>query len=150
MVKLHRNIEVIDFQDNSNSYVNVTIKNNNNDSGNIEHLTSKYLVGCDGGRSIVRQKLDINFPGNTYDEAFLLTKTYLENDKAFIDELNNYGNTSSLPHFNVNDKDLTNNIVNGAFKGMFVRVGSKGWIFGIALPENKWYIGVNIARKKLW
>ncbi len=36
----------------------------------IEICQCRYLCGCDGAHSIVRQQLGIDFPGGTYDEKF--------------------------------------------------------------------------------
>lgn len=35
-----------------------------------ETLTAKYLVGCDGAHSFVRQTIGAEFPGGTYDHVF--------------------------------------------------------------------------------
>lgn len=53
-----RGHEVIDFAQNKDS---VTVRVRTLD-GEIR-LTAKYLVGCDGGRSVVRKGLDMPFPG---------------------------------------------------------------------------------------
>lgn len=42
--------------------------------GAIE-ATGKYLIGCDGGRSIIRKANDIGFEGFTYEERFLVLST---------------------------------------------------------------------------
>lgn len=38
-------------------------------------LGGQWLIGCDGGRSVVRKALDIPFPGMTYPEHFLVAGT---------------------------------------------------------------------------
>lgn len=40
--------------------------------GTSEKIQSLYLLGCDGCHSKVRKELNINFPGNPYDEMFML------------------------------------------------------------------------------
>lgn len=40
-----------------------------------EHLSADYLIGCDGGRSLVRKTLGIDFEGFTYPERFLVLTT---------------------------------------------------------------------------
>lgn len=42
-----------------------------------EKLRSKYLVGADGMHSSVREKVNIPFPGNAYDESFVLADVKL-------------------------------------------------------------------------
>jgi 3-(3-hydroxy-phenyl)propionate hydroxylase len=41
-------------------------------AGAIEELTCDYLVGCDGSRSFVRQKLGIDMHGSTFRERWLI------------------------------------------------------------------------------
>lgn len=43
--------------------------------GGTEVVQADYLVGCDGGRSVVRKSLGINFDGFTYPERFLVLTT---------------------------------------------------------------------------
>jgi 3-(3-hydroxy-phenyl)propionate hydroxylase len=38
----------------------------------------RYLVGCDGGRSVVRKSQDIDFPGITWEERFLIVSTHFD------------------------------------------------------------------------
>jgi len=42
-----------------------------------------WLAGCDGASSMVRQTLEIPFPGKTYEDRFLLTSTDLDLDPVF-------------------------------------------------------------------
>ena len=169
-LKLHRNVELIDFTDHVNGLVDVTLRfgkkktttpaaDNNTEDGKTDELAendepasttkkmrSKYLIACDGGRSMIRQKLDIDFKGVTYDEAFLLIEANFENNDSF-DENDAYDDINSARDYvyNINDGQLTKNLANGKFQGAFFRIGRNGWVFGIGLPENKWYIGVNIT-----
>ena len=43
--------------------------------GATERLKAAYVIGCDGGRSIVRKLADIDFEGFTYPEKFLKVAT---------------------------------------------------------------------------
>jgi 2-polyprenyl-6-methoxyphenol hydroxylase-like FAD-dependent oxidoreductase len=40
--------------------------------GRIEHLTARYVVGCDGAHSHVRASAGIEFPGSAYPQTFVL------------------------------------------------------------------------------
>jgi 3-(3-hydroxy-phenyl)propionate hydroxylase len=51
--------------------VSVTV----NHSGEQTVITARYLVGCDGGRSLVRKQLDIEFAGYTHPERFIVVTT---------------------------------------------------------------------------
>lgn len=42
------------------------------EDGGTEHLTARYLVGCDGARSTVRKQLGLSFEGGTYEQTFAL------------------------------------------------------------------------------
>lgn len=48
------------------------------DDGTTETLRGSYLVGCDGGRSIVRKSAEIEFVGFTYPEKFIKIGTYFD------------------------------------------------------------------------
>ncbi|OXM49334.1 FAD-dependent monooxygenase [Amycolatopsis alba] len=56
--KVLRGAEVIDFVQDKDS-VSVRYRTN----GGETRLRAKFLVGCDGGRSVVRKGLDVDFPG---------------------------------------------------------------------------------------
>jgi 3-(3-hydroxy-phenyl)propionate hydroxylase len=43
--------------------------------GGTEHFSGRYLIGCDGGRSLVRKAMDIDFEGFTWAERFLVLTT---------------------------------------------------------------------------
>lgn len=43
--------------------------------GGTEGLSADYLIGCDGGRSVVRKALGVSFDGFTYPERFLVLTT---------------------------------------------------------------------------
>lgn len=40
--------------------------------GKIRSIHCDWLIGCDGGRSSIREKLDIKLQGSTYDEKWLI------------------------------------------------------------------------------
>jgi len=66
--RLDRRIEVVGFiQDGAG--VTVQLRH---PSGQEESTTAKYLVGCDGAHSTVREALGLPFEGDDYPHAFLL------------------------------------------------------------------------------
>lgn len=48
------------------------------------HLRSRYLVGCDGGRSTVRKRLGVGFPGESAKVETLLGEMELTEDPATV------------------------------------------------------------------
>ena len=46
-----------------------------NPAGELETFRGKYLIGADGGRSITRKNANINFPGFTWGEHFVIATT---------------------------------------------------------------------------
>jgi 2-polyprenyl-6-methoxyphenol hydroxylase-like FAD-dependent oxidoreductase len=71
-VPIHRECEVVDFTQDDGG-VDVTLSYG-------ARLRAKYLVGCDGGRSLVRRKAGIEFPG------FEATTSWLIAEAEFADE----------------------------------------------------------------
>ncbi|WP_397454868.1 bifunctional 3-(3-hydroxy-phenyl)propionate/3-hydroxycinnamic acid hydroxylase [Pseudomonas versuta] len=53
----------------SESGVALTLKNS---EGRSERLQAKYLIGCDGGNSLVRRSLDISFEGKTAPNQWIV------------------------------------------------------------------------------
>ena len=49
-----------------------------NANGEPETLTAKYLVGCDGAKSLVRHQLNFAFEGNTIDALFYVADVEME------------------------------------------------------------------------
>jgi 2-polyprenyl-6-methoxyphenol hydroxylase-like FAD-dependent oxidoreductase len=45
------------------------------EDGSRERHRGRYLIGCDGGRSVVRKSQDIEFPGFTWRERFIICAT---------------------------------------------------------------------------
>ena len=74
-VKLYRGLEVTGFaQDDSG--VDVELKGG-------ASLRAKYLVGCDGGRSIVRKKAGIDFPGWDASTSYLIAEVEMAEEPAW-------------------------------------------------------------------
>jgi len=46
--------------------------------GTEEQHKGRYLIGCDGGRSITRKSQDIDFPGFTWNERFIIVATHFD------------------------------------------------------------------------
>lgn len=65
---------VTDFKD-QGDHVAVTVEL---PDGTSETIRGAYLVGCDGGRSIVRKQAGIDFGGFTYPELFIKIGTYFD------------------------------------------------------------------------
>jgi len=69
--KLLRPFEVVGLTQNENG-TTLSVKN---PVGEIETFSGRYLIGCDGGSSLVRKTLDIDFPGFTWGERFMIATT---------------------------------------------------------------------------
>lgn len=67
-VELRYNHELVDFQQISEEEVQLKIKNK---EGELLELRANYLIGCDGAKSFVRQKLDIQTHNLNYDGYIL-------------------------------------------------------------------------------
>lgn len=46
-----------------------------------EKITAKYIIGCDGARSVVRHSFDFSFKGGTYENKFYVADTVLKWDR---------------------------------------------------------------------
>jgi 2-polyprenyl-6-methoxyphenol hydroxylase-like FAD-dependent oxidoreductase len=65
-VSVERRTELTDFIDSGGSVrVELRSADGKNESGEV-----RYLAGCDGARSIVRDRLGLDFPGGTYHQVF--------------------------------------------------------------------------------
>ncbi|MCC2095651.1 MAG: FAD-dependent monooxygenase, partial [Hyphomicrobiales bacterium] len=62
----------------------VTVEEN----GETRSLSGAYVIGCDGGRSAVRQSAGINFPGFTFPELFV-TASMEEEVTATVPDMGN-------------------------------------------------------------
>jgi 2-polyprenyl-6-methoxyphenol hydroxylase-like FAD-dependent oxidoreductase len=67
-VTIERQVELIALEQDAGS-VTATLRHGD---GRTETTTAKYLAGCDGARSAVRQALDIAFEGYTEPQTYLL------------------------------------------------------------------------------
>ncbi|MBV8342064.1 MAG: FAD-dependent monooxygenase, partial [Gammaproteobacteria bacterium] len=65
-VSVERSTELKDFEDDGNL---VTARLSRPD-GNLETCSARYLAGCDGARSAVRETLGVGYPGGTYRQLF--------------------------------------------------------------------------------
>lgn len=74
-VRTHRGEEMISFAQDETG-VEVTLK-----SG--QSLGARYLVGCDGGRSIVRKQASIEFPGWAPSLSYLIFEADMDDDAAW-------------------------------------------------------------------
>ena len=68
------NIELVDFSQNEDS-VTATLTRS---SGNKEEISGKYLVACDGAKSLVRHKLSIGFGGSTFERLFYVADVQID------------------------------------------------------------------------
>ncbi|MGI9055668.1 MAG: FAD-dependent monooxygenase, partial [Pyrinomonadaceae bacterium] len=59
----------------SESSVKANIKNK---SGETQTIEAKFLVGCDGAKSIVRHTLGMTFEGNTFERLFYVADVQIE------------------------------------------------------------------------
>ena len=50
--------------------------------GGREVHRGRYLIGCDGGRSVTRKTQDIDFPGFTWEERFIIVSTHFDFEAA--------------------------------------------------------------------
>ncbi|CAF0898759.1 unnamed protein product [Didymodactylos carnosus] len=72
---IDRQCELVDFIQNSENsdLIDVTIKDYTNDEyGKIIKIQTRYLCGCDGAHSTVREKLKLSFSGSTYKDSLFV------------------------------------------------------------------------------
>ena len=74
-VEVERNVECVDVRSDEEG---VTCDLHRSD-GTVETATVGWLAGCDGARSIVRQKLKVDFVGVTEESGFILADAKLVN-----------------------------------------------------------------------
>lgn len=58
--------------------------------GSRTTIEGRYLIGCDGGRSVVRKAMDIDFPGFTWEERFIIVATSFDMGAAGGFQYRNY------------------------------------------------------------
>ncbi len=61
-----------------NSLFEIDVKHLDNTE---EKLTTKYIIGCDGAKSVVRHSFNFSFKGGTYENKFYVADTVLKWDK---------------------------------------------------------------------
>ena len=71
---IERNVELVGLAQDA-SGVTATLRHAD---GRSETVTTRYLAGCDGARSAVRQALDIAFEGYTESQTFLLADVKID------------------------------------------------------------------------
>ncbi|CAF3521883.1 unnamed protein product [Rotaria sp. Silwood2] len=85
-IQIDRQCELINFNevcDNNNELIECTIKDyRDNIEGKLIKICTKYLCGCDGAHSKVRQNLKLSFPGNTYEETLFVIDCHVK----FLDQ----------------------------------------------------------------
>lgn len=74
-VPIHRGCEVTGFAQDDNG-VDVEL-------GGGRSLRAKYLVGCDGGRSLIRKKAGIDFPGWDPSVSYLIAEVAMTGEPAW-------------------------------------------------------------------
>ena len=72
--EVHWNTELESF-DQSDSGVTAQVKTLDGESQTIE---AKYLVGCDGPRSVVRHSLGLEFGGSTFERMFYVADAQVD------------------------------------------------------------------------
>jgi 3-(3-hydroxy-phenyl)propionate hydroxylase len=60
------------------------------DDGSIEIHRGRYLIGCDGGRSVVRKSIGVSFEGFTWPERFNIIGVPFDFARAMQFKLRNY------------------------------------------------------------
>lgn len=83
---LHRPVEVIAVRQGSDG-VECDVRDRD---GDVATHRGDYLVGCDGGRSIVRKTADVSFEGFTWPERFNIVSTPTDLGKIHGFRLRNY------------------------------------------------------------
>jgi 2-polyprenyl-6-methoxyphenol hydroxylase-like FAD-dependent oxidoreductase len=73
-VPIHRGLEVTDFAQDDTG-VDVELSDGRS-------LRAKYLVGCDGGRSLIRKKAGIDFPGWDPSLSYLIAEVEMTEEPA--------------------------------------------------------------------
>lgn len=69
------NNSFIEFKEENETIIS-TLKNVN--TSETQTITSKYLISCEGARSVIRHQLDLKFEGGTYENKFFVADTTLE------------------------------------------------------------------------
>ncbi len=83
---LHRPVEVVAVRQ-TDDWVECEVRHEN---GEIESHRGDFLIGCDGGRSIVRKSIGVSFEGFTWPERFNIVSTPVDFGKLHGFRLRNY------------------------------------------------------------
>lgn len=83
---LHRPVEVVEVRQTAD-HVECDVRD---EGGEIVTHRGDYLVGCDGGRSIVRKTIGVSFEGFTWPERFNIVSTPTNLGKVHGFRLRNY------------------------------------------------------------
>jgi 2-polyprenyl-6-methoxyphenol hydroxylase-like FAD-dependent oxidoreductase len=82
-VEVERNLTLTGFEEHSDHVVARLV----DASGNETHSAARWLAGCDGARSAVRNAIGVGFPGGTYRQVFYVAD--IEGDSPALNgELN--------------------------------------------------------------
>ncbi len=73
-VKIERELELTSYAQ-KNGYIVARIKNKKEE---IEEVSFKYLIGCDGAHSVCRKLMGTNFLGDQYKTNWLLADAYIK------------------------------------------------------------------------
>ena len=84
-VAVQWNTELVSFEQSSDR-VTATLRQ---PDGTTRKITAAYMAGCDGGRSTVRERSGITFPGAPYEHVFFVADTEATGSMV-PDELNVY------------------------------------------------------------
>jgi 2-polyprenyl-6-methoxyphenol hydroxylase-like FAD-dependent oxidoreductase len=72
-IRIERQVELVDFQAGADK-VQLTTK----DGGGLErHISTPWLIGCDGAHSVVRHGLNLPFAGETMDSDWTLADVHM-------------------------------------------------------------------------
>lgn len=76
-VEVERSVELAAFEDRGDAIV-ATLHH----AGVAEHATIRYLAGCDGARSTVREQIGAGFPGGTYERIFYVADVVMQRTES--------------------------------------------------------------------
>ncbi|MGZ3452689.1 MAG: FAD-dependent monooxygenase, partial [Polyangiales bacterium] len=83
-IPIYRGLEVTGFaQDDSGVDVALSPSGDSAASSDGRSLRAKYLVGCDGGRSLIRKKAGIDFPGWDPSISYLIAECEMADEPAW-------------------------------------------------------------------
>lgn len=71
------NTELVKINQQENN-LELDIKHISTAGSPVEKITTKYLIGCDGAKSIVRHLMNFTFEGGTYEKQFYVADTKLK------------------------------------------------------------------------